>query len=87
MCSITCVKPASSSSSSFDPVLIKTPIDADETFESLFKTLKISYKRVNINKAKKIVKCGENYPDINEIMSRVKANVGYEKRLPFVPIG
>jgi cytosine/adenosine deaminase-related metal-dependent hydrolase len=63
------------------------PVYADETFESLFKTLKIPYKRVNINKARKIVKYGENYPDINEIMNRVKANVGYEKRLPFVPIG
>lgn len=62
------------------------PVYADETFESLFKTLKISFKRVNINKAKKLVKYGENYPDINEIMNRIKANVGYEKRLPFVPI-
>lgn len=62
------------------------PIYGDETFESLFKTLKISYKRVNIDKTKKILKTDKFYPDLKEIMNRVKANVGYDKILPFLPV-
>jgi hypothetical protein len=30
---------------------------------------------------------GENYPDLAEILDRIKSNVGYNKKVPFLPVG
>jgi cytosine/adenosine deaminase-related metal-dependent hydrolase len=63
------------------------PVYADESLESLFNTLKISYKRINIDKVSKLMYYGENYPDLAEILDRIKSNVGYNKKVPFLPVG
>lgn len=62
------------------------PVYGDESVESLFKTLKISHKRVNLDNTKKIIKIGKNFPDIKAILKRLNKNVGYDKNLPFVPV-
>jgi len=57
------------------------PLYGDDNFENIFKDFNIKYSKIRIEGKNKLI-----VGDPKGLMERVRKNVGYKKKLPFLPI-